>query len=455
EEYLIQYPAIKLSLKLLFQYLKEYNDFPSERELFNFGAPLEAIKFALQLLNTPYVVHEEDFRDINWQKFDEKSQHIIRQLGPSFETYTLNNLVLQGDTDLVTAKQFLALLALVPWSKDSQWTIKLPKPAADLDKIACLILRFQHQHNIEKMNLLQLAFEQRQGLVTILKSLEYAEKLIKRTDLLKQVRPKTLRTIEEKARLMSTVESTGKLQSTADPGEVATVLNLESLILALQTIAFFHERVLGLTKEGEMFYIEPLKILLEDKIVHTADRYLEQEVNKLLKSFEEMEREGKPQFDYSLCFSLFDEKKGLIPLYHPNINQKEAEQIAFRTMVEGGEMFNVSESESQIETKRESLIPWGDIHKVGFLYLFEIKPKDPSKFRGGKIHGAFSIISSLEKQPQLLKDSAFISYFLDFLVEKLKPAIRECCSDPDFKNKNFKPVINVLASFSTSSTKNN
>ncbi|MFX0091464.1 MAG: hypothetical protein ACFFBD_06850, partial [Candidatus Hodarchaeota archaeon] len=150
---------------------------------------------------------------------------------------------------------------------------------------------------------------------------------------------------------------------------------------------------------------------------------------------------------YRFCLSLFDEKEGPIPIFYPALSREEAIQIVFQTMVLGGGAIKTSEFESQLLSKKEAIFPLEDLNKAAFLYLFALDPKKPEKFRGGKILGAFSLITDLGNQSQLYEDSAILSSLLDELFEMLRPVLRESCLDSDFMKADYSQITEILTDY--------
>ncbi|MFX0093243.1 MAG: thrombospondin type 3 repeat-containing protein, partial [Candidatus Hodarchaeota archaeon] len=153
---------------------------------------------------------------------------------------------------------------------------------------------------------------------------------------------------------------------------------------------------------------------------------------------------------YRFCLSVFDEKEGPIPIFYPALSQKEATQIVFQTLVLGGGSIDTPEFKSQLLSKKKAIFPLESLNKAAFLYLFILDPKNPEKFRGGKILGTLTLITDLGNQSQLYEDSAILSSLLDELLEKVTPVLRESCLESDLMNVDFSAVQAFLASYKLS-----
>jgi len=280
------------SVAKLLLYLRENNQFPSTRDLFEMGVRLETIELATMLLNAVYEVSLKDFKKINWEHFNDRSKEIVTSLGNDPRKYTMEAIVLDAKVNFITAKIFLSVF---PYLEQEETVEKIPDiiPQDKLDEIACSILRLNHKQGWKTANALQIAFSLKIGLLSVVKGLQYIAIKTRKLPDTSKLPVNTKITIENYARELSIKERNQEILSSNDPGEVAEVLNINSLLLTLQTIAMFSREIVG--RNGTIEAISTAKtegLKIQEKVILAAasDKRLDDEIDKLMKQFEEMEK---------------------------------------------------------------------------------------------------------------------------------------------------------------------
>jgi hypothetical protein len=104
----------------------------------------------------------------------------------------------------------------------------------------------------------------------------------------------------------------------------------------------------------------------------------------------------------AVCFATFDEKIGPISLYHKNIENDLANEIAVKVMVGSLSLH----SQADVDLNGESIIPFPTTQKIAFSYFFIIP--DPEK-RGGVQSCALIIILPENQQLKMYRYAPFFS----------------------------------------------
>ena len=106
--------------------------------------------------------------------------------------------------------------------------------------------------------------------------------------------------------------------------------------------------------------------------------------------------------EIAVCFASFDDNIGPISVYHKNLDDKIANEIAVKVMI--GTLSLHTDSSS--EMCGESIIPFNKLNKIAFSYFFTIPAP---KLRGGQRSCSLVILMSLNEQLQMYRLAPFLS----------------------------------------------
>jgi len=121
---------------------------------------------------------------------------------------------------------------------------------------------------------------------------------------------------------------------------------------------------------------------------------------------------GLKVIERDVLFSIFDTKKGAIPIYFSGaINHQEAKTVAFRSQMTLSMM-----SSTELETA-EAILPFTSINKIGFILLFNIQKSDPAEPR---CVASLSYLVPQEHQVFLYNKFAFLKYKAEELANLIQ-----------------------------------
>ena len=115
-------------------------------------------------------------------------------------------------------------------------------------------------------------------------------------------------------------------------------------------------------------------------------------------------KNDKLQQDYqiSLCFATFDDTIGPVSVYHKNLNDVVASEIAVKVMIGSLSLH----SDNQKELSGESIIPFNKLNKIAFSYLFTISAP---KLRGGQRSCSLIVLMDSKEQLQMYRMAPMLS----------------------------------------------
>jgi hypothetical protein len=116
--------------------------------------------------------------------------------------------------------------------------------------------------------------------------------------------------------------------------------------------------------------------------------------------------------DRDVLFSVFDRKKGAIPIfYQGGITQEQASHIAHRSQMTLSMM-----DSAQLETA-EAILPFSGLNKLGFILLFQIYQAEPA---GEKCVASLSYLVPQDKQVFLYNKVPFLKFKAEELATFIK-----------------------------------
>ncbi|NHJ03411.1 MAG: hypothetical protein EAX90_01190 [Candidatus Heimdallarchaeota archaeon] len=104
----------------------------------------------------------------------------------------------------------------------------------------------------------------------------------------------------------------------------------------------------------------------------------------------------------SLCFATFDDTVGPISVYHKNLNDVSASEIAVKVMIGSLSLH----ADNQQELCGESIIPFNKINKIAFSYLFTISAP---QLRGGQRSCSLVVLMDTSEQLQMYRLAPILS----------------------------------------------
>jgi len=106
--------------------------------------------------------------------------------------------------------------------------------------------------------------------------------------------------------------------------------------------------------------------------------------------------------EIAVCFASFDDNIGPISVYHKNLDEKIANDIAVKVMIGTLSLH----AENSNEMCGESIIPFNKLNKIAFSYFFTIPAP---KLRGGQRSCSLVILMDANNQLQMYRLAPFLS----------------------------------------------
>lgn len=115
--------------------------------------------------------------------------------------------------------------------------------------------------------------------------------------------------------------------------------------------------------------------------------------------------------DRNILFSVFDRKKGSVPIYYTGLSEQEAVHITRRS-----EMTLSMMTSSELETA-EAILPFSALKKLGFILLFQVQQSNPEE---PTCVAALSYIVPQDQQVFLYNKVPFLKFKAEELATQIK-----------------------------------